>query len=172
VGRGHRRVRRQALAVALSRNGQLALTGSADGTAQLWETAGGRPFKDPLNHPGAVTAVAFGPGDGTVLTVCKDGTIRLWDVPTTRQLGPPLAHGGAVRCCAFAPDGGSLLTGGADGTARRWHVAAPLPGRVEHVKLWVEVLTRLHLDDAVPRELDDETWRQKRRELESMGGPP
>jgi WD40 repeat protein len=160
------------LAVALRRDGKLALTGSADGTARLWDAVTGRLSQEPLNHPAAVTAVAFGPEDGTLLTVCKDGSVRLWDAVTARQLGPPLAHGGEVRCWAFAPDGRSLLTGSADRTARQWHVAAPLHGSVEHVVLWVQVLTRLQLDDQVPRELDDETWRERRRQLEGLGGTP
>jgi hypothetical protein len=107
-----------------------------------------------------------------LLTACRDGTVRLWDAATARQLGPPVAHAGEVRCWAVAPDGRALLTGGADGTVRRWRVEAPLPGRVEQVVLWAEVLTRLRLDDQVPRELDDEAWRERRRRLEALGGPP
>jgi WD40 repeat protein len=160
------------LAVALRRDGKLALTGSADGTARMWDTITGEPYQEPLNHPDAVTAVAFGPGDGTLLTVCKDGAVRLWDAVTARPLGPPLAHNGEVRCWAFAPDGRSLLTGGSDRTARQWHIAAPLGGPVERAVLWAQVLTRMQLDDQVSRELDDETWRQRRRRLEALGGPP
>src|SRR5262249_42638357 len=146
------------LAVALDRDGKHALTGSADGTAGLWRAADGEPIREPLVHPDAVTAVAFvGPRDETVLTVCKDGAVRLWAAAAAGARAPPLAHGGEVRCWALAPGGRSLLTG-ADRTARHWHVPAELRGEAGHVRLWVEVLTRLHLDGEVPRDLDDEAW--------------
>ncbi len=58
---------------AFSPDGKFVVTGSDDHTAQLWNTATGKPVGWPLQHPGPVWAVAFSPNGETVLTGCEDG---------------------------------------------------------------------------------------------------
>jgi hypothetical protein len=67
-------------AVALSRDGKLALTGSHDKTARLWEVPSGRPIGPPLQHPDHVDAVTISPDGTTALTGCDDGIARLWQL--------------------------------------------------------------------------------------------
>jgi WD40 repeat protein len=118
-----------------------------------------------------VTGVAFNPDGTTLLTVCKDASVRLWDVATARQLGLPMPHSGTVRCWAFGPDGRSALTG-ADRVARVWHLSQPLTGEAEHVVMWAQVVSRRVLDaHGVVRELDEQSWQQRRRQLDALGGP-
>ncbi len=59
-------------AVAFSPDGKTVLTGSGDKSAQLWETATGKPLGPPLQHQNTVTAVAFSPDGKTVLTASAD----------------------------------------------------------------------------------------------------
>jgi tetratricopeptide (TPR) repeat protein len=66
--------------VAFSPDGRLALTGSDDETARLWETATGKPVGEPLRHEGVVEAVAFSPDGRLALTGSGDKTARLWEV--------------------------------------------------------------------------------------------
>ena len=47
-------------------DGRLALTGSEDHTAQLWDTATGKPCGPALSHADGVTSVGFSP-DGTTI---------------------------------------------------------------------------------------------------------
>ena len=68
--------------MAFSPDGQTALTGSADGTARLWDVKTGQPPDAALKHDGSVFAVAFSPDGQTALTGSADKTARLWDVKT------------------------------------------------------------------------------------------
>jgi serine/threonine protein kinase/WD40 repeat protein/class 3 adenylate cyclase len=81
---GHRA---QVLAVGVSPNGSLFATGSADGTARLWNAATGDPVHVLKQaHRGGVFATRFS-ADGTRLaTLGADRAVRVWDVRTGREL--------------------------------------------------------------------------------------
>jgi hypothetical protein len=68
------------LAGAFSPDGKTVLTGSADGTAQLWDVATGKPVGPPWRHDGPVRAVAFRPDGRMAATAGNDRTARLWEV--------------------------------------------------------------------------------------------
>jgi WD40 repeat protein/tetratricopeptide (TPR) repeat protein/tRNA A-37 threonylcarbamoyl transferase component Bud32 len=122
-------------AVTFSPDGQLAMTGSEDGTARLWHTATGRPVGQPLRHDGWVFAVAFSPNGRLALTGSGDvfkrtGEARFWDTATGKAVGQPLRPEGLVRRVAFSADGQLVLTSGGDdrkGEARVWATATGQP---------------------------------------------
>jgi len=120
-----------------------------------------------------VFVVAFGPDGRTILTGSWDKTARLWDVATGKPLGPVLAHEGSVYAAAFSPDGKTIVTGSDDSTARLWEVPTPLEEKVQRLVLWTQVTTGLELDaKGVVHVLNAQTWNQKRRRLDELGGPP
>src|SRR6185437_15676509 len=59
-------------AVALSPDGQTALTGGKDMVARRWDTRTGRAIGEPLHHRHPVWAVAFSPDGRTILTGSGD----------------------------------------------------------------------------------------------------
>ena len=66
-------------AVDLSSDGRWLLTGSADGSAQVWAATrrNSRPIGELLGHRGAVNDVRFHPRrPGTLVTAGNDGTAR------------------------------------------------------------------------------------------------
>jgi tetratricopeptide (TPR) repeat protein len=67
--------------VAFSPDGRLALTGSEDDTARLWEVATGKPVGPPFQHRARVRVAAFRPDGRHVLTCGDDNRMRLWDMP-------------------------------------------------------------------------------------------
>ncbi len=109
-----------------------------------------------------------------MLTASADGTARLWDVDTQKQIGAPFRHDAFVRGAVFRPDGKVILTGGDDRTARLWKgPPAPLQGDVKRIVLWTQVITGQELDDdGAVGNLSTETWRERRQQLQALGGPP
>jgi WD40 repeat protein len=160
-------------AISLSPDNKTALIGSEDHTARLWDAATGEAVGPPLEHLGDVQAVAFSPDGQTVLTGSADGTARVWDVRTGKPIGPPLPHEGPVHAVAFSPDGKAVLTGSEDGTARLWPAPVAVPGDVERVRLWTQVITGMELDQhGSARVLDAATWEERRQRLLELSGPP
>jgi len=96
-------------AVAFSPDAQKVLTGSADGTARLWDFAG-NPIGAALEHQGPIRVARFSPDGKTVLTASDDRTARLWDAATGKPIGTPMTSGFEVRIARFSPDGTRVLT--------------------------------------------------------------
>jgi WD40 repeat protein len=125
---------REVLAVAFSPDGKRIATGTAGGTAQLWDAATGAPVGAPLRRAEKISAVAFSPDGKTALIGSWDKTACLWDVATGRVVVLP--HPDEVWAVAFSPDGKTVLTGsGAPltlqkprrGEARLWDAAGGTP---------------------------------------------
>ena len=114
-------------AVGLSRDGNVAITGSDDRTARLWDARTGTSLCGPLRHQGQVLAVALNAAGTLALTGSEDRTARLWKVPGGEPVGDPLHHPGQVLAVAFRPDGRAVLTGCDDGVARLWTLAPAEP---------------------------------------------
>jgi WD40 repeat protein len=159
-------------AVAFSPDGLMLLTGSTK-NAQLWNVKTGQPIGPPLPHQGSISAVGFSPDGRTMVTGSYDRTARLWEVATGKPIGPPLVHDDEIGDVVFSPDGRTMVTGSYDRTARLWPVPSPVTGEPDRVRLWVEVLTGMELDDeGVISMLDAPTWQQRRGRLRHLGGPP
>ncbi|MFG3001133.1 caspase family protein [Streptomyces sp. NPDC048340] len=106
----------------------IAVTGSQDRTARVWDLTAQRQIGDPLPVGIAVSALAIGDlGDYTVvLTGGDDGTVRIWDLSSGQEYGEPLrGHTNRVESIVIGAVRGRpvVLTAGADGTARIWDLA-------------------------------------------------
>jgi hypothetical protein len=91
-----------------------------DGTAKVWDAAGGRePFTLEGNTSG-VSSVSWSP-DGQRLAVGSyDGTAKVRDVASGRVLLTLTGHTSGVWSVAWSRDGERLATASADGTAKVW----------------------------------------------------
>jgi WD40 repeat protein len=118
--RGHRG---RVYSAAFSPDGKLVVTAGADGTARIWETAGGRRLHT-LRSQGAVDSAAFSPDGTRVVTAGADGTARIWDTASGRSLHTLRGHRTPVESVAFSPNGTLVVTAGFDGTARIWDTAS------------------------------------------------
>jgi WD40 repeat protein/serine/threonine protein kinase/tetratricopeptide (TPR) repeat protein len=161
--------------VAFSPDGRTVVTGCSDKTMRLWDTATGRVSGLPMTQSAEVLSVAFSPDGQSVVAGCTDQTARVWDAATGQPLGPPLPHPSITNwgvSAAFSPDGRFLLTRDL-GSLRLWDAPAPLPDDVCRLSAWVESATALELDQrGAVHVLDGAAWRERRRRLEQLGGPP
>ncbi|GAA5069176.1 hypothetical protein GCM10023336_52950 [Streptomyces similanensis] len=103
----------------------VAVTGSQDGTALVWDLISQRRIGVPLSVGIAVSAVAVSDLDDytIVLTGAEDGTVRIWDLSVGQEFGAPLTgHTNRIESVVTGRVGGSevALTASSDGTARLW----------------------------------------------------
>jgi eukaryotic-like serine/threonine-protein kinase len=159
--------------VAFSPDGKTLLTGCWDRKARLWDVQTGAPHPVTFPHRDWVMGVAFSPDGRSVLTGSKDATARLWDSALGQPLGPVMNHDKQVLSVLFSHDGKKLLTTSEDRSASLWRAPTLVSGTAERIKLWVEVITGMELDeDGIVRGLSAQEWERRRQELRELGGPP
>ncbi len=107
--------------LAFSSDGQMALSGSEDGSVRLWELKTGRALQ-ALTWKKKVTSMAFSSDGRLALAGSKDGSVRLWEAATGRTLHIFNGHTNSVTSVAFSFDGRLALSGSEDKTARVWEV--------------------------------------------------
>jgi WD40 repeat protein/uncharacterized caspase-like protein len=94
---------------AFSPNGKLAVSGSADFTAILWEIDTGRQLRT-FQHRGRIHSVAFSRDGRDIATASWDGTVGVWEVTTGRKKRSfDARQQGAL---AFSPNGKHLYSAG------------------------------------------------------------
>ena len=110
--------------VCLSRDGRLALSGSADRTLKLWEPAEARCLHTLEGDMGGVTSTALAANGGLALSASNDGTIKLWDVRTGDCLRTCREDLDVLTSVALSADARLAVSGSVDGTVHLWDVAA------------------------------------------------
>ncbi len=156
-----------------SADSQLAATGSEAHMARLWDVSTGQAMGTPIDLGMPVYGVFLSPDRRLLLAHSSRGNSGFWYMPTCRQISPGLGRGGAVSAVALSPDGNRVAKGELDGTVRIQPTPTPVSDQVDKLRLWVQVLTGLESDPTTGgRTLDREEWLEKKRLLDSMGGPP
>jgi len=107
--------------VAISPDGQYALTASLDGTARLWSIETGQEVHSFIGHTDGIYGVTFSSDGKYALTGSEDKTARLWNVETAVAVQQFIGHEDVVVGVAFSPNGQYVLTGSFDHTARLWN---------------------------------------------------
>jgi WD40 repeat protein/tRNA A-37 threonylcarbamoyl transferase component Bud32 len=158
--------------LALSADGTVLLAGCLDGTARAWRTDTWQPIGRVLQDSTAIVTVALSHDGRLALTGAMNQAARLWDVQLGRPLDAPYpVHvvGGGV---GFSGDGKRILLAARDGVVRVYPVPVPVPGSVERVRRWIEVITGTEMGEHDSlRPLDRKTWEQRQHELVPLDSP-
>lgn len=104
-------------ALSVSVDGALALSGSFDATAFLWDLAGSEAVAVLRGHDNAVNATLI-LSDGRLATGGEDGRLLLWRARQGQPEATLTAHDAAISALAVSPDGKALASASWDGTAR------------------------------------------------------
>jgi WD40 repeat protein len=108
--------------MSFNEEGNLLVTGSADGTARVWRIPSGEPVSPPLAHEGDVFHAVFRPGRQQLATVStlassrprtRPGQIRIWDYVHGVQTLPSKEVTETLSVLFFHPHEGRRLFVGA-----------------------------------------------------------
>jgi hypothetical protein len=111
--------------------------------------------------------------DGRSILISGRGrVVRLWDVATGKAIGPPVVLDGASLVAASFL-GQTLAVAGSGGRIVVWNAPEPLAGKVENIRLWVELITGMELDSrGMVSTLGREALRDRQERLDQQGGHP
>ena len=109
-----------ALALDISGDSTLLVSGGADKTVRVWGLDFGDCHCSLRGHTDSVMSVSFVPGTHHVATASKDGTVRLWDADAWTSILTLDAASAELWCVTVSPDGSTLVAGGADRALRVW----------------------------------------------------
>lgn len=105
--------------LAVSGDGRLLATASADGVARIRDLGTGRVEHELAGHTKALTGVAFSSDGSLLATSSVDHDVRLWSVASGRLNHTLRAHFAVVSGVAFSPDGRWVVSAGPS-TAGVW----------------------------------------------------
>jgi WD domain, G-beta repeat len=101
--------------------GRYALSGSGNGTIQLWDAEQGQLLRS-WSTDGGINGLAVDRLE-QLLVSASDEDLSLWDLARGRRLHQLRGHGGSVKAVAITPAGDQVISAGTDRTIRVWDVA-------------------------------------------------
>ena len=107
-------------AAAFLPDGRHLVTGSQNGTVELWDSTNGKSMQSFVGHTGVVRGVAFSTNGRLLLSGSSDNTVRLWDMTTGSEIKSLTGDDKDLWCVALSPDGKRALSGGNDAIVRLW----------------------------------------------------
>jgi cytochrome c len=113
-------------ALAISADGQSAISGSFDSTAIRWSLTRNAAEQVLRFHSDAVNAVAL-LKDGRAATAGADGRIAIWTFGKTEPDAVFEGHTAPIVALAASPDGATLASASWDHTVRLWPLAGGAP---------------------------------------------
>lgn len=113
-------------ALAISADGQSAISGSFDSTAIRWSLTRNAAEQVLRFHADAVNAVAL-PGERRAATAGADGRIAIWTFGKTEPDAVLEGHTAPIAALAVSPDGTTLASASWDHTVRLWPLADGAP---------------------------------------------
>ena len=137
---------------------------------RLWDAGAtaaaiGRPLMIKRN----ARFVKFSSDGKKFLTTDRNGGLRLWDVATLQPIGPDLRHDGSLDHVDYSPDGRSIVMS----PGRLWRLPALVGGDLDYIKLWVETMTGMEVEDGGNiKGLEASVWQERHDRLRELGGPP
>lgn len=109
-------------AIAISADGQFAVSGGQDQTLRLWSLSTGKCLKVLEGHEHYVSAISITANGRFAISGSRDTTLRLWNLSRGRCLRVFEGHTDYVNALDLTSDGRFILSGSRDKTLRLWHL--------------------------------------------------
>jgi RNA polymerase sigma factor (sigma-70 family) len=106
--------------LALSADGKMLASFSADKAIHIWEMATGKRQQELPADKYAHGALAFAPDQQTLAWANSAGQIQTWNLATGKAIHSGVGHQGVVSSVALSADGKTLFSAGTDRTIRIW----------------------------------------------------
>jgi len=144
-----------------------------NGFVRVWDQSGGAPKPPPLfGAEGGIGELAFAPDSRSILIRDAESRARLFDVATGKRIGPAPGQTGIAHI-AFSPDGRHLAVAGTRGRIALWATPRPMQGTSQRLRLWVETLAGMELDEQqMIHTLEPDEVQRRRARLDELGGVP
>lgn len=107
-------------AVALHRDGSLAMTCDAGGVVLVWDLRSGQRVSSFSGHVEKVTSCCFSSNGFSGATASVDNTVRIWDLRYRRCSYMIPAHSNAISSVRYSSCGEVLLSSSFDATVKLW----------------------------------------------------
>jgi WD40 repeat protein len=125
--------------VAVTPDGQRAVSGSFDDTIKVWDLETGRVLCTLSGHSDDVLAVVVTHDGRHAVSASDDHTLKVWDLETGHAIRTLEGHSGNVADVALTPDGKRAISASMDGTLKVWdlrsgHMLRTLEGHSEGVE--------------------------------------
>jgi len=111
------------MAVAISPDGQMVVSGGLDATIRVWNLATGEPVRTLTGHTKPVNTLAIAPDGQTLVSGSDDDTIKIWQLSSGKLLRSLLGHSRDVNALAIYGNGEFLASGSEDRTVRVWRLS-------------------------------------------------
>jgi WD40 repeat protein len=102
------------LALAVTADGGVVISGARDCTARLWDPGSGKEIRALLGHERPVTAVAITPDGRVAASGDEGGVVRAWDAANGACLASFRGED-AIKTCTLSPDGRVISAAEASG---------------------------------------------------------
>jgi len=118
-------------AIAVTPNGQIAVTASgdrslkikvpaADSTLKVWNLRWGYQMHALTGHEFGITSVAITPDGKRAVSASRDHNLKLWDIRRGAQIHNLTGHKEWVSSVVITPDGQRAISASADKTLKIW----------------------------------------------------
>lgn len=112
------------LDLLLLKDGQTAITASADETIRLWDLTNGAELARLEGHTSIVKTLALTPDQEVLVSAGTDRSIRFWSLDTRQQIAVITdAHDSPINSIAIDPSGRLLASASAGGDIKLWDLA-------------------------------------------------
>jgi WD40 repeat protein len=119
--------------VAVTGDGQTAVSGAGDNTVRVWDLATGRCRAVLEGHADRVRIVQLTRDGRTVVSASDDGTLRVWDLASGQCRATLRGHKDQIVFVAVSSDGLTAVSGAFDSRVRVWDLAG---GKCRAVHVW------------------------------------